>query len=286
MTYKIRIWHHSLILFGFALIFINSCKKDEVQIPVLSTSMVSNITGTTANGGGNITSDGGSTITVRGICWSTGTAPSITDNKTTNGKGVGSFKGTISGLIPVSMYYVRAYATNSAGTGYGMSISFTTIPVAVGESYQGGKVAYILEPGDSGYDANVLHGLIAAPADQSTGADWACYGATISGADGTAIGTGKQNTIDIIAACLRDGTAAKLCSDLVLGGYSDWYLPSKDELNMLYLNREAIGGFTNSDYWSSTEYDATFAWNQFFALGNQEYALKSTSCNVRAIRDF
>ena len=286
MTYKIRIWHHSLILFGFALILTNSCKKDDVQIPVLSTSAVSDITGTTATCGGNITSDGGSTITARGVCWGIGTTPVITDHKTTNGKGAGIFKSAISGLNPLNTYYVRAYATNSAGTGYGSVLSFTTISVAVGESYQGGIVAYILQPGDSGYDANFLHGLIAAPSDLSTSSDWACYGATIPGADGTAIGTGKQNTIDIIAGCLRDGIAAKLCSDFVLGGYSDWYLPSKDELNKLYLNRAAIGGFTNSAYWSSSEYDATYAWSQFFALGNQEYTLKSTSCNVRAIRDF
>ena len=129
-----------------------------------------------------------------------------------------------------------------------------TPTIAIGQSYQGGKIAYILQAGEIGYDANVQHGLIAAPSDQGT-AEWGCYGTEISGADGTAIGTGAQNTIDIMNGCSEVGIAARLCGDLVLGGYSDWYLPSLDELNQLYINRVAIGGFANYYYWSSTEYD-------------------------------
>ena len=99
---------------------------NQMGLAVLTTTDVSSVTSVSAVSGGNITDDGEGKITVRGICWSTAPAPSITDNITANGKGTGSFTSNITGLMPGTSYHVRAYATNSAGTSYGNDITFTT----------------------------------------------------------------------------------------------------------------------------------------------------------------
>jgi hypothetical protein len=160
-------------------------------------------------------------------------------------------------------------------------------PLAIGQSYGGGKIAYILVSGDPGYDANVPHGLIAASSDQSTAAQWGCNGTEIPGADGFNLGTGNQNTIDIMAGCATAGIAARICGDLELNGFSDWYLPSRDELNKLYLNHVSVGGFTLlTPYWSSSETGTSSALYQNFFFGTENTNFKSTTYRVRAVRAF
>jgi uncharacterized protein (TIGR02145 family) len=112
------------ILFILFVSLLTECKKEKVI--VITTTSVSQITATTAISGGDITNDGGSIITARGVCWSTSANPTITDNKTTDGTGNGSFVSSITGLTPVTTYHLRAYATNSAGTAYGNEISFAS----------------------------------------------------------------------------------------------------------------------------------------------------------------
>jgi hypothetical protein len=111
-------------------------------------------------------------------------------------------------------------------------------------------------------DGTAQHGLIAPTTDQSLGADWGCRGTSLTGASGTAVGTGAQNTIDAVNGCSTTGTAARVCDQLVLNGSSDWFLPSLDEVTQLYAQRNVLGGFDVSGshfYWSSTEVDATTA---------------------------
>jgi len=130
--------------------------------------------------------------------------------------------------------------------------------------------------------------LEAAPSDQSISAVWGCEMSLISGADGTAVGTGEQNTIDIEAGCGTIGTAADICVNLSLGGYSDWFLPSKDELDLIYENLKVfgVGGFADSGYWSSSEYAAHSAWLQYFSNGNHNHYFKNNTYRVRAVRAF
>ncbi len=151
-------------------------------------------------------------------------------------------------------------------------------PIAIGNKFQGGVIFYI--------DASGQHGLIAAPSDQGTATPWGCYETEIPGADGTAIGAGFQNTSDIIAGCAKQGIAARLCANLVLDGYSDWFLPSKDELNKLFLSKLKVGGFSNNIYWSSTEASKYVAWYQNFNFGFQNDNHKEGTHYVRAVRAF
>jgi hypothetical protein len=163
--------------------------------------------------------------------------------------------------------------------------------LAIGDTHQGGIIFYLDGLGG---------GLIAAPTDQSSEAQWGCFETAISGAAGIAIGTGAQNTIDIEAGCPTAGTAADICANLVLSGYTDWFLPSKDELNLMYQNIGRgnalglgnVGGFATKYYWSSTEDnspggDKLFAWWQGFGSGSTyPTSAKANRTYVRAARAF
>lgn len=116
-----------LLCFNLLISCSSSSDSNSITLPVLTTNSVTNITATEAISGGNISSDGGAAITVRGIVWNTLQNPTIDlTTKTTNGIGIGAFASTLIGLTESTHYYLRAYATNSFGTAYGNQVEFTT----------------------------------------------------------------------------------------------------------------------------------------------------------------
>ena len=156
----------------------------------------------------------------------------------------------------------------------------------IGENYGGGKVFYVYDNGQ--------HGLIAATADQSTEIKW--YNGTnrYTGTIGDGLYAGAMNTAMVVSTQMADNQtgnfAAKVCADysVTVSGvtYGDWYLPSKYELNLLYLRKTAVGGFASGYYWSSTEFNINLAWLQVFGDGSQSYTYKDLTLYVRAVRAF
>ena len=157
-----------------------------------------------------------------------------------------------------------------------------TYEYAVGDTGPaGGWIFY-----DKGSYSDGWRYLEAAPSDQSTGIQWYNGSYVVTGATGTAIGTGQDNTTAIVTIQGAGSYAAQLCNDLTVGGYNDWFLPSKYELNKLYINRVGVGGFADGYYWSSSEYYAGYAWYQFFGDGFQGSGNEDYNARVRAVRAF
>jgi hypothetical protein len=160
----------------------------------------------------------------------------------------------------------------------------STCGLSIGDTYQGGIIFYL--------DASGCHGLIAAPGDQSTSAAWFNGSYMDTRAYGSGLFEGKYNTKMINWQQGGTTSAAAICANY---GDLKWYLPSIEELNLMYenigqgnaLGLGNIGGFDNAYYWSSTEYDLNYAWEQFFFNGNQGSYIKNiTYDSVRAVRAF
>lgn len=274
-----------------------SCKKDngndgvQGKAPILVTSDIffsqMNSAGVISGlAGGTIASEGDAPVTARGVCWSTHELPTIADNKSSDGSGTGKFT---SNVIPLkyAIYYFRAYATNKYGTAYGNSLRYSTL--YNGQTYQGGYVGYVIQPGEPGYKEGEAHGLIIEPGHNNfiEVTNWTAGGRLLTGATGTAYGTGRANTNAIVATYGPGTYAARYCFDLVLNGYDDWFLPSKDELNKIYsADKYYMWGVGYEYYWTSSEVSIDETWIQRFTNGNQSTYDKKGKFYARAVRTF
>jgi hypothetical protein len=152
----------------------------------------------------------------------------------------------------------------------------------LGEHFGGGIIFYLNSSGK--------HGLIAAPGDLDEPSSWSRKD-TLNNAKNTALGAGAGNSYRIVKTqgfpeYEEDTYAALECMEFMLNGYQDWYLPSKDELNELYQQKDIIGGFRPYSYWSSSERDASNAWFQNFSNGKQHLQLKTAGYALRPVRRF
>jgi hypothetical protein len=195
-------------------------------------------------------------------------------------------------------YFIKTETDPTGGTTYSITgtSQLLSVPYAfyaktagghyIGENYGGGIVFYVNDNGQ--------HGLIAATADQSTGIKWYNGINRYTGTTGDGLYAGSMNTAMIVATQMADNQtgnfAAKDCADysVTVGGltYGDWYIPSKYELNLLYLQKIMVGGFSSAEYWSSTEGSDDGAWVQVFSNGSQYNGSKFGAYYVRAIRAF
>jgi hypothetical protein len=262
------------------------------QAPTATTMPASNIlsNGVTLNGVVNANYLPTTVIFEYGATTSYGETETIIQSPL-NGYSNTSVNLEITGLIIGTTYHFRIKASNELGSVVGEDFLFTS-GYTIGGNELGGIIAYILQPGDPGYTPGETHGLVTADINQSEGVQWYNGSYLITGATGISMGYGDANTTAIINAQGNTGIyAAKLCRDYRGGGFTDWYLPSKDELNKLYLNRAQIGGLSTDPYglfyWSSTEYDDHGAcYHQF---GKNEVFCGFWKINVgkvRAVRSF
>jgi hypothetical protein len=271
--------------------FINGSggQSGNLVLPTITTNAVTGITSNSATFGGAISNANGNQIIETGIVYSTTPNPTIGSGRIVIGDGIGAFD-TISAfgyqyphlLNSNTTYYVRAYAvTENNISAYGNEVSFTTL--SVGQAGPGGGIVFF----DKGNTTGGWQYLETATSDQSTGIEWGCLGTLISGTQLT-VGSGEANTALIVSGCNEASFAAQLCNDLTLGGQSDWFLPSRDELNLMYRNLHLNnqGDFNISAYWSSTESSENIARAFYFSSGNADSGYKGGGAYVRGVRAF
>ena len=234
---------------------------------------------TNANGLVSIEIGGGSGFNT--IDWANG--PYFIETKTDPAGGTNY---TITGTSQLLSVPYALYAAN-AGTAIGGG-NFTHY---IGEEYGGGVIFHLWKD-----NAGVEHGLIVALTDQSISQAWSNVTSAGIGTSAQSSWDGLSNSNSIVGQAGHTSSAAKLCLDLVSGGQSDWYLPSIQELNMLWNNYYTVARvlsqisgaaqLSNSFYWSSSENTNYYAWYFYFNLGYTNYTNKLNTIYVRAVRAF
>ena len=219
-----------------------------------------------------------------------------TDGSSANSTAMLDVKSTVKGFLPPRMTQVQRNAITTPAAGliihctdcsrigpyaYNGSAWMPMLQrtYSIGDAAQGGIVFWVDDSGE--------HGLVAATADQSALVNWNNgVGGWVNKVRNDGIKIGRTNTDATIAFVGAGSYAAQACAQYLGGGYGDWYLPSKYELNLLYLQKAVVGGFGGSIYWTSTDIDALNADIQLFSDGTQSISGKSGTWAVRAIRRF
>lgn len=289
---------NSFLIISSFILFLSSCVKD--QLPEVLPSVISGtptfedktigwqngqfINNTILVVTGEVLSNGENTK--RGCVWANHPLPTGSDNILFDIElGKGPFRLTTKNFIFDTTYFIRVFAENSLGRVYGAVQEISSpstddlIRTYIGTPFEGGVLAYVDSTG---------HGLIAALSDTSAPFGYQVFGSS-SNYSGTDIGTGLANTNAIILSqgAASSNNAAGIARLHNGGGYNDWFLPSNGELNLLYLNKEAIGGFSNGFYWSSSGNGIPEIANGIdFSSGVQAARIVGTLQYVRAIRYF
>lgn len=300
--------------------------------PTVTTAVASNVTATSFTCGGNVTNDGGFSVTAKGLCWSTNQLPTIADNHNTLGSGLGSFTGSCNGLTRSTTYYVRAYATNSKGTSYGEqrtvttasglpAVTTTAVSMSGSSVVSGGNVT---SDGGSPVTARgICYGPYPNPDLSSTythtsngtgtGYFTSVIGSSLTGttyvrayatnANGTSYGNQVTANLEYLALPTFEynghtyrvapdphtsateyiswTSANAYCQNLTLYGYSDWRMPTIEELETMYQNRNAIGGFVNSsNYYYSFYHSSTVSSGSYHYLLNWNAGTRSNNSSI------
>ena len=229
-----------LLVIGVSLVFASSCKKNDdnknIGIPVLTTTSVTEISDTEAISGGNIIYDGGAPVTVRGVCWSTSQTPTISNLRTKDGTGGGTFVSNITGLKRNVTHYARAYATNSYGTGYGSTISFTTKIGGIPSSFTDPRDGYVYQTitiGEQEWMAENLRYLPSVVGADSASQTTPLY--YVYDYDGSSISEAKATANYNTYGVLYNWVAAKASVP------DGWHLPTDAEWKQL---TSYIGGYS------------------------------------------
>ncbi len=220
----------------------------------------------------------GAGVFERGLCWGLTSSPTVAQSTAVAGSGGYDFALVFGNSTwDTAVRYVRAYARTSLGVTYSNEKAFK--PYSIGSAYAGGIILDLDSSGESG--------IVCAAADLGLYA-WGCPGSFVPGTS-TSLGSGSANTDSILNSCMARPIAASVCSGLVANEYSDWYLPSRDEMQLMYnrLYLQGRGGFGSGWYWTSSQSGSATAWALNFGMGALSgSASKGLSGMVRPVRTF